>query len=135
MCGIFTLLNSDGSTDVLPLRYIEEQFKKGVKRGPEYSSLQHVMINTLFGFHRLAINGLNPESNQPLQYNDVVLICNGEIYNYKELYEMMGVKPISESDCEVIIHLYIKYGIDQTLQMLDGVFAFALFDNRSYGGD
>lgn len=135
MCGIFTLLNSDGSTDVLPLRYIEEQFKKGAKRGPECSSLQHVMINTLFGFHRLAINGLNPESNQPLQYNDVVLICNGEIYNYKELYEMMGVKPISESDCEVIIHLYIKYGIDQTLQMLDGVFAFALLDNRSYGGD
>ena len=135
MCGIFTLLNSDGSTDELTSSYIKEQFKKGEKRGPEFSSIRSVMVNTLFGFHRLAINGLNPESNQPLCYNDVILICNGEIYNYKELYEMMGVKPISGSDCEVIIHLYIKYGIDQTLQMLDGVFAFALLDNRSYGGE
>jgi asparagine synthase (glutamine-hydrolysing) len=47
---------------------------------------------------------------------------------------MMDVKPISSSDCEVIIHLYIKYGIEQTLQMLDGEFSFALLDNRTYGG-
>jgi asparagine synthase (glutamine-hydrolysing) len=134
MCGIFALLNEDGSGDVLPRAYIEEQFKKGQKRGPEFSTLQTVMLNTMFGFHRLAINGLNPESNQPLCYNDVVLICNGEIYNYKELYDMMDVKPISSSDCEVIIHLYIKYGIEQTLQMLDGEFSFALLDNRTYGG-
>jgi len=135
MCGIFTLLNSDGSTDELPHSFIEEQFIKGQKRGPEFSSLRSVMLNTLFGFHRLAINGLNPESNQPICINDVILICNGEIYNYKELYEMMGVKPQTDSDCEVIIHLYIKYGIEQTLQMLDGEFAFSLLDNRCYGGD
>ena len=66
MCGIFALLNEDGSGDVLPRAYIEEQFKKGQKRGPEFSTLQTVMLNTMFGFHRLAINGLNPESNQPL---------------------------------------------------------------------
>ena len=39
-----------------------------------------------------------------------------------------------ESAVKVIIHLYIKYGIDQTLQMLDGEFSFALLDNRVYGG-
>jgi asparagine synthase (glutamine-hydrolysing) len=59
-----------------------------------------------------------------------VLICNGEIYNYKELYKLMNVSPNTDSDCEVIIHLYLKYGIEQTLVMLDGVFAFILFDNR-----
>lgn len=135
MCGIFALLNTDGSSNELTRSYIEEQFMKGKKRGPEYSTLRNVMINTFFGFHRLAINGLNPEANQPLCYNDVMLICNGEIYNYKELYEMMEVEPTSGSDCEVIIYLYIKYGIEQTLQLLDGVFSFALLDNRLKGGD
>ena len=51
-------------------------------------------------------------------------------YNYKFLYQSIGVKPITDSDCEVIIHLYLKYGIEQTLTMLDGVFSFILYDNR-----
>ena len=42
----------------------------------------------------------------------------------------MKVAPITGSDCEVIIHLYLKYGIEQTLLMLDGVYAFVLYDNR-----
>jgi asparagine synthase (glutamine-hydrolysing) len=42
----------------------------------------------------------------------------------------MGIDPKTGSDCEVIIHLYLKYGIEQTLTMLDGVFAFILYDNR-----
>ena len=42
----------------------------------------------------------------------------------------MGVVPTTGSDCEVIIHLYLKYGIEQTLSMLDGEYAFVLYDNR-----
>jgi asparagine synthase (glutamine-hydrolysing) len=42
----------------------------------------------------------------------------------------MNVEPTTQSDCEVIIHLYKRYGIEHTLQMLDGVFAFVLTDNR-----
>jgi asparagine synthase (glutamine-hydrolysing) len=81
----------------------------------------------------LAINGLNEASNQPLtvvakdNISRYTLICNGEIYNYKQLYKLMNIKPTTGSDCEVIIHLYIRYGIRQTLRMLDGVFAFVLF--------
>lgn len=127
MCGIFALLNN---AEQIPLDFIEEQFKKGKNRGPEYSKLASVMINALFGFHRLAINGLNNESNQPIVVNEIGVICNGEIYNYKELYAMMNIKPKTDSDCEVIIHLYKKYGIEQALQMLDGVFSFILIDYR-----
>ena len=87
-------------------------------------------LKSAVGFHRLAINGLNNESNQPIVYNDIALICNGEIYNYKKIYEWMNIKPITDSDCEVIIYLYIKYGIEQTLIMLDGVYSFILFDFR-----
>ena len=125
MCGIFTLLNSyESITD------INNEFIKGQSRGPEFSKLDSLYIRMVLGFHRLAINGLTEISNQPLVINDIVLICNGEIYNYKTLYNYMNVEPVTGSDCEVIIHLYLKYGITQTLTMLDGVFSFILYDNR-----
>ena len=126
MCGIFSLLNGS----FINRGKINYYFKKGSKRGPESSTIVTPNKNTLIGFHRLAINGLNEEANQPLKVNDIILICNGEIYNYKELYKMMDIEPTTESDCEVIIYLYEKYGIEQTLQMLDGVFAFMVFDLR-----
>ena len=129
MCGIFTLLNTNNLSEDEKFN-ITEQFMKGKKRGPEYSKLEYRYLKMVLGFHRLAINGLNSESNQPIVYKDVVLICNGEIYNYTQLYKYMNVTPITDSDCEVIIHLYIKYGIEQTLTMLDGVYSFVLFDNR-----
>jgi len=126
MCGIFALLNHKQiSYDI-----IKQEFYKGQRRGPEFSKLDTKYMKMVLGFHRLAINGLNEESNQPLVINDVVLICNGEIYNYKDLYKYMNIEPTTGSDCEVIIHLYIKYGIEQTLTMLDGVYAFILYDNR-----
>jgi asparagine synthase (glutamine-hydrolysing) len=129
MCGIFALLNANKTNDVQNC-VVQTQFNKGKRRGPEYSKLDYAYMKMILGFHRLAINGLNNESNQPIQFNDVVLICNGEIYNYKELYDSMCVKPVTDSDCEVILHLYIKYGIEQTLTMLDGVYSFILYDNR-----
>ena len=125
MCGIFSIINNN-----LNLSFLKNEFNKGKHRGPEHSSISVVSINTVFGFHRLAINGLDDISNQPIIINNIGLICNGEIYNYKELYKLMNIVPTTNSDCEVIIHLYLKYGIQQTLTMLDGVFAFVLCDNR-----
>jgi asparagine synthase (glutamine-hydrolysing) len=130
MCGIFALLNTNSKNDNTQLTIIKKQFDKGKKRGPEYSKLDNFYLKMVLGFHRLAINGLDSISNQPIVYKDVVLICNGEIYNFKQLYNYMKVTPVTNSDCEVIIHLYIKYGIEQTLTMLDGVFSFVLYDNR-----
>jgi asparagine synthase (glutamine-hydrolysing) len=127
MCGIFALLNYDNYS----IDMVNNEFMKGQGRGPEFSKLESTYTNLLLGFHRLAINGLNSESNQPLVIDDVVLICNGEIYNFKELYKTMGVTPNTGSDCEAIIHLYLRYGIEQTLNMLDGVFSFILYDNRN----
>jgi asparagine synthase (glutamine-hydrolysing) len=126
MCGIFALLNDNN----MNVEIVNNEFMKGKGRGPEFSKLDTSYIKMTLGFHRLAINGLNEASNQPLVINDIVLICNGEIYNYKQLYRIMGIEPETGSDCEVIIHLFLKYGIEQTLNMLDGVFAFILFDNR-----
>ena len=128
MCGIFGLLNTNNTK--ISINMIEAEFNKGKNRGPEFSKLDTSYMKMILGFHRLAINGLNDASNQPLNINDIVLVCNGEIYNYKELYKSMNVIPVTQSDCEVIIHLYLKYGIEHTLQMLDGVYSFILYDNR-----
>ena len=137
MCGIFALLNYEQK---YAKDFVQTQFEKGRGRGPEDSVLQKVGCKLTFGFHRLAINGLNTESNQPLIKGDLTLICNGEIYNYKELYALMNSSdpptiPKTQSDCEVILWLYERYGIEQTLQMLDGVFAFALLDQRVQLGE
>jgi asparagine synthase (glutamine-hydrolysing) len=127
MCGIFALLNNDGQ---ISRTFIQQQFMLGQHRGPEYSILLPAVLKTELGFHRLAINGLDAVSHQPIVIGDIKLICNGEIYNYKLLYEMLGVSPTTNSDCEVIIHLYLRYGIEQALVMLDGVFSFILTDFR-----
>jgi asparagine synthase (glutamine-hydrolysing) len=134
MCGIFALLNNElyqngGYSEA----FIKQQFEKGKHRGPEFSIIADYGIKIKLGFHRLAINGLNSESNQPFQFGDIILICNGEIYNYKQIYQRMGIIPKTDSDCEVIYHLYVHYGIEQTIQMLDGVFSFILFDQNSTG--
>lgn len=132
MCGIFSLLNIDQSNMTFSYDFIKEQFMKGVGRGPESSKIQYFGSKTLLGFHRLAINGLNDKSNQPIEYDDIILICNGEIYNFKELYRELNIEPTTDSDCEVIIHLYKRFGIERTLQLLDGVFAFILIDYNNY---
>ena len=129
MCGIFALLNTKFSNKKL----VEEGFEKGRDRGPEFSKLQHLSdYNLYLGFHRLAINGVADEqSNQPFFIDGVYLICNGEIYNHKQVFKLLNITPKSKSDCEVIIHLYKIFGIEQTLQILDGVFAFILFDTNT----
>ena len=78
MCGIFALLNNENTYE-----YIMENFMLGKNRGPEFSELIKINENIHFGFHRLAINGLNNKSNQPFNIKDCILICNGEIYNFK----------------------------------------------------
>ena len=133
MCGIFALLNK---TDINH-EFILEQFNKSQHRGPDNSHI-NTENNNFIGFHRLAINGLDTVSNQPITINNILLICNGEIYNYKELYNNIPYNPTTNSDCEVIIYLYLIYGIEYTLNLLDGVFAFVLIDyniNKLYSNN
>lgn len=131
MCGIFSVLsNLLIAKDDSNYKKWHNSFLKGSKRGPENSVYKLLNDNLLFGFHRLAINGLDEISNQPLIIDGVVLICNGEIYNYKELYQMYNFKATTNSDCEIIIHLYNMFGIKEAIKMLDGVFGLVLFDTR-----
>ena len=130
MCSIFALLNHNQTK--LPNTIIEDQAKKCYLQDSNSSKifinskifLSYLSFNTL-----ITGNGLDKKSDQPLKYNNKVLICNGEIYNCKQLLKLMNVKATTTCDCEVIIHLYEKYGIEYTLKCLDGVYAFILIDN------
>jgi len=128
MCGIFAILNNMSQINK---DYIVEQYNKGRHRGPDDSNILDLYImNCMLGFHRLSINGLTNISTQPFYINNIFLICNGEIYNYKELYKLLDITPGTNSDCEIIIHLYLEYGMEQTVKMLDGEFSFILIDTR-----
>ena len=144
MCGIFFLTQKAKDYNNDSINKIKEAFANGAGRGPDNSVFIHNFSERAehylpknneqyfhIGFHRLSINGLDEESNQPLVLDNVAVICNGEIYNYKELYAEHNIVPRTNSDCEVIIHLYLKYGIAKTLQLLHGVFAFVIIDDRS----
>jgi len=127
MCGIFSYLGTKHSD-----KELIENANKIVHRGPDSTINKRINEKLFFTFHRLAINGLNSESNQPFEIDGIHLICNGEIFNFKDLIKQHGLhdKYQSESDCEIIVHLYLLYGIDETCKLLDGEFAFVLYDSN-----
>lgn len=86
------------------------------------------------GHRRLSIIDLSAEANQPMSNEDgsIHLVCNGEIYNYKEKTAELKAKGHvfrSKSDCEVLLHLYEEYGED-FLGSVNGMYALALWDSR-----
>lgn len=85
-----------------------------------------------FGHRRLSIMDVSSNGNQPMYSDDksVVVILNGEVYNFKEIRKELidkGYKFHSDSDTEVIIKAYQEYGIDSVHKFI-GMFAYALFD-------
>jgi asparagine synthase (glutamine-hydrolysing) len=88
--------------------------------------------NIFLGHHRLSIIDTSDKSNQPMKINDLVIIFNGVIYNYKKLRKNLISKGHvfnSSGDTEVIIRLYIEYG-SECINYLDGVFSFAIYDTK-----
>ncbi len=96
-------------------------------RGPDSSSFV-AFNNAALAFHRLSIVDVSSKGDQPFSANGAHLICNGEIYNHEKLKEEYEIKTESDSDCEVILHLYLKFGLEKTLNLLDGVYAFCIYD-------
>lgn len=122
MCGIFYTNSVSAHNYVL--------FDKIKHRGPDISIIISEN-NHMYGFHRLAIINPNSEYNQPYVKDGVVLLCNGEIYNMKELIEKYELKEEYQSDCEVILDVYLKTGsILETIQSIDGEFGIIIHDTN-----
>ncbi|MFW5872352.1 MAG: asparagine synthase B [bacterium] len=129
MCGIVGVF--DLKTDHQELRaQVLEMSKKVRHRGPDWSGI-HCESQAILAHERLSI--VDPASGkQPLYSKDgkLVLAVNGEIYNHQSIREQIkGYDFLTKSDCEVILALYSKKGIN-FLEDLSGIFAFALYDKE-----
>jgi asparagine synthase (glutamine-hydrolysing) len=133
MCGICGELRFAGS--VTSAARIAGMRDTLVHRGPDsegiYLSPDH---RAGLGFRRLRIIDLSREADQPMANEDgmVRVIFNGEIYNFRALREELcgkGHRFRSQSDTEVIVHLYEEEGVEAVAR-LDGMFAIAIWDER-----
>lgn len=112
-----------------------EIFKKGfsetISRGPDDSRIIDTG-NGILGFHRLAIMGLTPTGMQPFELDGSYVVCNGEIYGFEKLKSELAAEFTfkSDSDCEVLLPLYEKYGADM-FDMLDAEFACIIYDGKT----
>jgi asparagine synthase (glutamine-hydrolysing) len=89
--------------------------------------------DVVLGFNRLSILDLSPMGHQPMVSPDqkVILIMNGEIYNafdFKAELEQKGHTFKSTSDTEIVLHLYLEYGMEKMIRLLNGMFALAIYD-------
>ncbi|KAJ7525345.1 hypothetical protein O6H91_17G046600 [Diphasiastrum complanatum] len=126
MCGILALLHCQNTSRARVL----ELSRRLRHRGPDWSGLFH-HDNFYLAHERLAI--VDPASgDQPLYNEDKdIVVVNGEIYNHESLKASMKRphKYHTQSDCEVIAHLYEDIG-EEVVQLLDGMFSFVLLDTR-----
>ena len=129
MCSIIGYLGSSISAQDL-----RAGFDKTISRGPDDTRMLHIGAATL-GFHRLAIMGLHPEGMQPFTRDGSALVCNGEIYGFRPIRERLiaeGETFESESDCEILLPLYEREGLDM-FRGLDAEFAMVIYDARRGG--
>ena len=131
MCGIVCAFNLIGDKDLIRSNVLE-MAQKVRHRGPDWSGI-YSSDNAILAHERLAI--VDPTSGkQPIISEDglKVIAVNGEIYNHKNLKNRFAADYNfrTESDCEVILALYEKKGIN-FLNDLNGIFAFALYDSSN----
>ncbi len=111
---------------------IEKMMNRIIHRGPDSSGI-HSDENVTLGFRRLSIIGLE-NGSQPMYNEDgsIVIVFNGEIYNYASIKEELlknGHIFKSEADTEVLVHLYEEKGMDM-LKDIRGMFAFVIYDKN-----
>ena len=131
MCGIWAIVNYLGDD----YKNLYDNFMKLKHRGPNMSIFQN-LDKLIIGFHRLSIMDLSFESNQPYTLKDdnktIIFICNGEIYNYRELILNHNLSIKNKSDCLTIPQLYMKYSYNDFVKLfindIKGEFAFLLFE-------
>jgi asparagine synthase (glutamine-hydrolysing) len=124
MCGIYCRIGCNRD----PVN-VKPWVKQLEARGPEGTKIVDVTENVTLGFTRLAINGLTNAGMQPYSNGPITWVCNGEIYNSKQLEKELGLLNTG-SDCECIGALYLRHRDDLVTfaRALDGVFAIALYD-------
>lgn len=132
MCGICGVFNLDGGKGRIEEDTVKKMLEAIRHRGPDGSGTLG-LDQAVLGFNRLSFIDLDG-GMQPIQNEDrtISMICNGEIYNFKELREELAAKGHifrTGTDVEVILHLYEELG-EEFPGRLNGQFAIALYDEK-----
>ena len=127
MCGF--ILFSDVSIREELKDCIQKSLHSITHRGPDNGNIIQIGDDVILGHRRLSIIDTSSSSNQPLTSNcgRYILVFNGEIYNYKKIakeYDLRGLSLIS--DANLLLHLLVKVGVEKAIQIIDGMFSFAL---------
>lgn len=129
MCGIWARLGR--SVENESVEYWVQRLRG---RGPEGMSIVECE-NAVLGFTRLAINGLVSSGMQPMSFGSLTFMCNGEIYNWRDLAERHSIVTESGSDCEILGELWEKFSAYDSgatfFQALDGVFSIVIVDSAT----
>ena len=129
MCGINGII-SKKSNKKKNLKIIKDMNNKIIHRGPNAEGI-YADDRVALGHRRLSIIDLEG-GNQPIYNEDesIMIVYNGEVYNYKELKEELTDHTFkTNSDTEVLVHAYEEWGIS-FLEKVRGMFAFAIYDKN-----
>lgn len=133
MCGISCFISVGRSLDQAVFSKRLEQL---VARGPDRTNIKSYDLSNgttvAMGFTRLAIMDTSDAGLQPFQSDLATVICNGEIYNYKNLIDQHKIKMSSDCDCDTILPIYERVGFSHMITThLDAEFAMVLFDRKT----
>jgi asparagine synthase (glutamine-hydrolysing) len=131
MCGIYGIYQLDGAR--APVEWLARMGRVTVHRGPDDEGA-FAAGRCAIGMRRLSIIDL-AGGHQPIANDDesLVVVCNGEIYNFRELrreLQAAGCRFKTHSDTEVVLHAYARWG-ERFVERLNGMFGFAVWDARS----
>src|SRR6266850_5928142 len=131
MCGIAGIRSASVDTDY-PRLTAAAMTRRLVHRGPDDSGVwADVWHGVALGHRRLAVIDPTPAGRQPMlsPSGRFAITYNGEIYNYKELAgELPSGAVSSSSDTAVLLAAFDEWGVDETLNRVNGMFAFGLWD-------
>ncbi|MEO1032860.1 MAG: asparagine synthase (glutamine-hydrolyzing), partial [Bacteroidota bacterium] len=125
MCGIY-LTNIPFDKEE-----VKDKLESIAYRGPDFMGIEVINKLTL-GHLRLSILDLDPRSNQPMHYEDLSIVFNGEIYNYKDVKRdliALGYDFKTESDTEVLLIGFKHWG-KSVLDRINGMFAFSIYNSK-----
>ena len=120
MCGIVVIIGNGN---------IETALNKIKHRGLDATKIVH-SDNVAVGFNRLAINDKSENGTQPFEFNNLVGVFNGEIYNSDELRKEFSIATKSSSDTEIILPLFEKLG-SSVIHHLDGFYSGIIYDIKN----
>src|ERR1039457_6603694 len=130
ICGIYEKSDAAiSSNTIINMRDVM------VSRGPDDAGI-YVAPHIGMGHRRLSIIDLSQAGHQPLSNEDstVWIVFNGEIYNFHGLRDelvLLGHRFRSQTDTEVLVHGYEEWGMAALLDRINGMFAFAIWDNNN----